>query len=291
MLSGGIGNQLFQYAWGLYLQESKGIKQVSFVHLQSKSDCDSIQKLAEAISIEPIFSSSLFYKITHFLVREDLGFRRTRKAIRKICFKLSLEKELLGVNPTLRVGDSFLGYFQKYPFFTIETLELMRKRINLEKISIPEEIVSLGTSSENIVLHIRRGDYMNFVDSIGALSTDYFYRAVVQAQEVKANLQKVVVVTDEEGLRIPDLEKLCGEINFHYLYPSNLKAMQALKLMTISPNLVLSNSTLSLWASYLGGGKNLLILPTPWFRSLSSQGLLFMENSRFTPSSWLNYTK
>jgi hypothetical protein len=126
-----------------------------------------------------------------------------------------------------------------------------------------------------IVIHIRRGDYLELEKTFGVLSDTYYYEAVKILSE-KDSQNNIWVFSDDPNYvkksmfslkanRFPELEaKFSNE--------------EILILMSQARRLVISNSTFSWWAAAWSHPSAKIVAPDPWFRGMPTPECLYPEN-------------
>jgi hypothetical protein len=133
------------------------------------------------------------------------------------------------------------GYFQSSKYFA-EYKEEIKNLFVLPEVPAPEK----GT----VGVHIRRGDYLTMTD-IHPVSSDEWYRKAIES----TGLQNVIACT--EPADIPYVEG-CG-------YKVNKGSeLEDIVLLSKCDALVMSNSSYSWWAAFLGNHKK-VIAPKQWF--------------------------
>lgn len=110
------------------------------------------------------------------------------------------------------------------------------------------------------VVHIRRGDYLRYPGFHGILTEDYYRRAIAAAPT-----QKILVFSDDIAW--------CKTRN--WLAGAHLvdepDAALALHLMSQFENYIISNSTFSWWATWLGREAKTVLAPAAWFGKAGPQ--------------------
>jgi len=117
-----------------------------------------------------------------------------------------------------------------------------------------------------LAIHVRRGDYLNdptFAKIYASCSSAYFRKAVA-ALSARATIRRVFVFGDDATW---------GHSHLHLGMPSTWVDPNQfpghhldLWLLAACPNLVMSNSTFSWWAAWLGNrGQKQIVAPRKWF--------------------------
>lgn len=273
-LMGGLGNQMFQYAYGLYLRQ---------------------------LGFEVYFDSSLYnsYTIHEGFALKNLNIKESDELTgfslniaNKVAFyfinykikslKIVTHKNMY--NTHIRENSYHVGYFQSFKYFEgIESILKETFTIKSEKSEYFLTNSKLINSFENsISIHIRRGDYTldRNIDYIGLCSLSYYYNALNFLKE-GLNTYEVFIFSDD---LIWVKENFKGT-NFNYLSnPNSNSSYEDLKLMSLCKNNIISNSTFSWWAAWLNSDENKkIIAPKTWFKNQS----LNNQYSDIIPEDWI----
>lgn len=149
------------------------------------------------------------------------------------------------------------GYFQSSKYFADVSGEI--RTLFTPPASIIEEVQSkygdlLRDPSAWTVVHIRRGDYLTHPKMHGILTESYYRRACSQAPT-----PQLIVVSEDIGW-CRSRSWLDGARFIDERDPSI-----ALYLMSQFENYVISNSTFSWWAVWLGREAKTVLAPAVWF--------------------------
>jgi hypothetical protein len=255
-LSGGLGNQLFQYGFGIALQNK--------VDQETLFDITQLNKGNRKLEIDKLFP---------FQTSSSRNFEST--LLSRISTLMNAKKNDHHYNRLINISEGSLIY---------------NKEIKLEKNSIysgsfisPQywgdqyyEVISkveqsLGVrldfkSKSKIVLHIRRGDYFysNKTRGVhGYCSDDFFMQALISAKRINPSINSVYLSTDSPEL----VGKLVQKIEMNGFPVRTISVNDPIKLLrqlVTFQNFIGSNSTLSWWAAALFGPK-LTFFPKEWF--------------------------
>ena len=267
----GLGNQLFQFAYSHliyrecqnkvpYMQdelhrqdrpfELKGlIKECSHLvenHAKPNIITNYYRRLMSRIFRFKIFQHVINSYRSDFLGVEINPFRDRKIQINRIVPKLHM------------------GYFQHW-----NLVEKSWVLFSKELLIYLQEEISLGDFEINmddyILIHVRRGDLINQLDSMGALSAEYYLNGLKKIENNQS--KKLIVVTDD----LTGAQDVIKVLNPELVYgPLDLNPWQTLKLMSSSSNFICANSTLSWWGAYLSTKINKnshCIIPDPWLKN------------------------
>lgn len=276
-LTGGLGNQLFTYS-RLALQARKldtplrldgSITERVLGHKPDLFDF----KLMNEEQVTCTDYGPLKSQIERFLWH----WGTSRKVSRRF------QGDVLGNQNTLPIkskGWKVRGFFQDFSVaeefiqtFSIQPLSLKIETDNLKKFSTKIK------SKPTLAIHMRRGDYLNYSDSFGVLSDDYYLDALVEISK-KVRFEEVLIFTDSPELT----DDICKSIETKVKVVTNkdLSTSETLVLMSRCDGLITSNSTYSFWAAILSENNN-VVIPSPWFKSDDE----WLNSANFNKPTWI----
>lgn len=236
--AGRLGNQIFQYALLFYLNKTKGYD----IHLPLNTECQFWNCFdIQNISIQQ-FNKSNQYRIFN----ERYGS----------CNFDALVFE----QPDNTIFD---GYYQSYLYFDSVKTKL------IESLKFKQSIIQEGDTEllkykqkyttyfdKNLVsMHIRRTDYLDFVDRWGDLFSDGFYNEATKS--INDETENVLIFTDDNDFARQHFTKP----NYHVI---DKNEYVSLYMMTRCNRHIMSNSSFAWWGAYLSGNDN-IICPRPWW--------------------------
>lgn len=254
---GGLGNQLFQYAFALtrlrspysrvFLLDSSGRVRVSRKFELTGLISASEQKI---FGIElPIFSIILG-KFVHWYLKLPVGRQQFFE-------KFGIYKE--GFLPLSR-STVCIGQFQNYDFTDeISKILLVNYSEFLKSYITKERFVR---KYKYIVIHVRRGDYER--ESHGYLSQNYYLTIL---QKINFEGCQIVVHTDD----VTSAEALGRQVKISEIIgPEEADPWDVIIDMAGAELVICANSTLSWWGGWFcvqKGGR--AYIPKPWFKTLN----------------------
>ena len=302
ILTGGLGNQLFQIAAALDYSKSGPIFvdwKIASPRLNDKG-LPEISSLSLPDNIEFLEIStpnSIYKKIFGFLLRSGLRPSLLQSVLKKIqiynllgnlTFSLRYKKfvrvsvaESLGYS---RVKHGFLspvmiGYYQSCNWTESPTVLAEMERIqSIEKSIEFTKLEKLAQNEKPLIVHLRLGDYKN-EPTFGLLSRRYYEKAILHAQEL-SEFGAIWVFSDE-------IEAARKVINFHIEIPIRFieglgeSASTNFDAMRLGHGFVIANSSFSWWAARLSKKRKCLVIaPKPWFLGVK-------DDETLIPSSWM----
>ncbi len=270
-ISGGLGNQMFQYAFSLALKHAGNSDvQLDLSTYRAKSDYNGIDLVHNGFELSNLFDitfseaspkdvAQLSYQPTN-LVNRVLRKYFTKKT-HFIDKKSSYQPELL----LLKDHDIYFeGNWQTEKYFiTIE--DEIRKIFTFKKpLSLESEKTTaiLGTNSASI--HIRRGDYLK-TQTLNVCGKKYYLNAVKMLLE-KTNITDLMVFSDDmdwcrNELKLEDF----GTKVIYVDWNKGADSWQDMALMSKCKNHIIANSTFSWWGAWLDPNiDKIVICPEIW---------------------------
>ena len=275
-LMGGVGNQMFQYAFGRLLEQKFNCKVLFDTTyfdemLAEKNGLPSrFYELDIFKNISPEFAPKelveKYSKKTPLpkLLCTILGIPRYKYFIReKNAFRYD---ERLFKNPDKVL---FEGYFQNEQYYE-NIKEALKKDFELPPIKEDDEynkeLYNKISSAENSVfIHLRRSEYVNLGMDI---SLDFYKKAVSYIKERVENPTFFVFCAEDTEYVKNNFDIGC---NFELVGEKNNTRetfYENMRLMSECKHAIIANSSYSWWAAYLSDfdGK-IVIAPTPWLNN------------------------
>lgn len=291
-MTGGLGNQMFQYA--LYLKLVSQGKEVKFDDT-SEYRLDNARPImlwafgldypkASQYEIDKITDG--FMKLSHRIRRKLFG-RKSCKYEEKGCNfdELVLEKE-----------PAYLtGYFQSEKYFkTVETQvreafcfkeaifnglsEWLENKIRIYQNAIDEEL--------SVSLHIRRGDYLENNEVYGGICTqEYYSRAIRLMKERYPEAVFYVFSNDDAWASDWCIEQ---EKEYRNRFVSVTGVMEEMGyldmyLMSRCKHHIIANSSFSWWGAYLNADKQkCIVAPAKWFNNQDCRDIYTKDMIKIT---------
>ncbi|WP_223560017.1 alpha-1,2-fucosyltransferase [Chryseobacterium lathyri] len=282
-ISGGLGNQLFQYAFGQYAAGilNTEVKYFSQTRIDNKNftkrELD-IQQFDLPILFEDDFDENLYYRSKGALRSIE------RKLIQKLPF-LNRKHRVQNVHihsPEVYINNHcyYDGYWQNemYPNYIFK---LLKDKIKLDsKSSIKLENLILRIKNSNSVsIHIRRGDYINIKANAKIFqicTNDYYNRSIKFIKEKVDNPIFFIFTEDKEWAR----ENFKGD---EFYFVDGNTAIEDMLLMSMCENQIIANSTFSWWAAWLNSNETkIVIAPEDWYVNFLKDNV-----QHFIPNNWV----
>jgi len=268
-MSGGLGNQMFQYA--LYRKLTKLGKEVKFDDVET-------YKLDNARPIQLTVFDIIYPRATHEEVVEmrdssPLLKDKIRRKLRGRNLKQYVEKDYSFDENVFSLDDTYLiGYFQTEKYFEdikdeIKDCFVFRKDLITEDNKLLAETIINNPNSVSI--HVRRGDYLQpgAADVFGGVCTDSYYASAIKYQLEKFPDSKFYLFTNDLvwadffTKQHPEADITIIRANTEYT------GYLDMYLMTLCKHHIVANSSFSWWGAYLSKEEGLTIAPKGWFNN------------------------
>jgi len=290
-LKGGLGNQLFQYAAGIFLIEKLNRK-VTF-----KSSNPKLHKINQQTDLSN-FNFKCEIEPSDAIIRSwKLLMLRMIRRVMKCYFKLtsrgnfifsSYESPVTGFDSNLGKITNIKkvsGYFQTHLYVDAVKEDFVSQLTLRNESKVLKTFLSLAQIETPLMIHVRGGDFKSHVNSSGLLSFQYFQKAIEIGTKI-TEPSHIWFFSDDEEFCDETINKL--EIkNCRRIYPnSGLSPAETLVLMSNGSGIIISNSTFSWWAAYLSRNSKFIIAPDKWFRNMEDPVHLIPSSWIKAPTSW-----
>ncbi len=291
-LFGGLGNQLFQYFAGLATAEAIGAK----LYLKPYGQTSAVGREGE-VGIAAFMTEGMTVPAAtpqwfqEKLLRRFINlFGQVR--LRRFSLRCGFYFSHLFDLATLKYGHPrhirLIGYFQDIKF--LDFLEHRNKREALQLVNPSPWFVKLqdqANKSKPIIVHIRRGDYLNHTETIGVLDFSYFKNALDLIPQNKDSNYWIFSDSAEAAKDFVNFAELPDMRTRIIQAPPDSPDAESMLLLTLGSALIISNSTFSWWGAYLNKNADFIITPKKWFKALRDPADLVPGNWITCESVWV----
>ena len=259
---GGLGNQMFQYAYAKALQQKGHEVKIDISAFETYKLHGGYQLNKYNIDLDSSIKdeNDKFYKNTFFYkVLRRFGMDLSRRIKEK---SLLFDKKLLEID-----DNSYLdGYFQCEKYFKdIREIILKQFTINQDISNYTKEIKNKIQNSQNSCsLHIRRGDFVNStnINIHGACDIEYYKKAMKYLEEKVENINYFIFSDDIEWVK----ENLAIQNAIYIDSKEKRIPHEDIYLMSLCKNNIIANSSFSWWGAWINRNENkIVIAPKRWF--------------------------
>lgn len=256
-LKGGLGNQMFQYAFGRSLALRRGV----VLRLD-------INQFENAVPGE----TPRTFKLDRFNIQAEIvsGVKDKKEIVWRLINKLGqlMCKDFhLRFHPIfLKIKfDYFIGFFQSFKYF-MDSADELRRDFKLKEPLSTEAAAVLKQirTGQSVSIHIRRGDYVsNQINykGFGVCSLDYYQGAISMIKEKMAEPHFFIFSDDIEWTK----KNLKIDGPAVYISSYNFEETVELKLMSQCKHNIIANSSFSWWGAWLNENpQKIVIAPQKW---------------------------
>lgn len=290
-LTGGLGNQMFQYAAARSLADSRNtvLKLDTTVLEVDSDDCTprsymlghfpigasvaSSREVAEILGDE----KNILYSAASLFCRAISSAGATPRSYNERYF--SFDPAFLNLPDNTYLA----GYWQSEKYFLNIRDIIKREFTLLSPLDIENnEVANLINTTSSVSLHVRRGDFVNDakVNRVhGVCTSDYYRRSIEKIVDLVGEIHLFVFSDDPSW------------VSENYVFPCpatvvkqnpSREAHKDLWLMNLCRHHIIANSTFSWWGAWLSSGPDkVVIAPERWFNDPS------LDTRDLIPSDWL----
>lgn len=267
-ITDGLGNQLFQYAYALYLKKQGYKVYIDTQDINNIEDNTMWTKLCDRRE----------YRLCEFNIslqqwNKDKKFESYQKV--KKNNSLFRYLELLQLSPYLSVCEKqinderfkyrfFQNYYVRGSFFNKKyyesVFEQIIKEISLKKmVTLPQNIYEIINNYNTVSIHFRRGDFLKVGRNIS--ESDYYKKAI---EYIRKRVGRLIFLVFSD-----DIQWVKQNINLRdkvfFVSDLHINDCEELILMSKCNHNIIANSTFSFWGALLNMNEDkIVIAPQNW---------------------------
>ena len=289
-LIGGLGNQMFQYAFGRSLSAGRSIPvafditelldrspKTDFTYREYELHIFAGQpRIASPSDLRPFAHqpTSLFDRAFRKVLRKATDSQRYQEAAYFV-----YEPNVWQTSP----NTYFDGYWQNEKYFhPHEVLIRQDFMFQAPPQGKNEELARLICGTNSIGVHVRRGDYVNNqqINGVhGACSPAYYQEAVCLIASQVPDAQLYVFSDEPEWVKQ----------HLHFEYPvtyvshnTGKNSFEDMRLMSLCQHNIIANSSFSWWGAWLNSNPaKIIVAPRQWMQLDS------VDSTDLTPATWI----
>ena len=276
---GGLGNQMFQYAFALSLQKKFpkeeiliDISHFNYIFIKKWG----ASNLHNGYEIGKVFTQANLLKKANALQLMKLTWYMPNyllsRVIRRVLPKRKTEyiqstKEIFEYKeePFSFKGDMYYeGVWESIKYLEPAKTEIQTAFAHPKPNRINENYIKLLESNDSVGLHIRRGDYLKHTAFAGVCEIDYYTKAI---REILKDGQKHVfyIFSNDMLWCENNIKPLIGENEICFVRENTgNNSCWDMFLMTHCKDLIIANSSFSWWGAFLNKRGGRIIAPQKW---------------------------
>jgi hypothetical protein len=269
-INGGLGNQMFQYAFGRFLADK-----------YSQQMCIDFSQFQDSNRTYSLDMFPLSDDVLNDLDTVDLKSRKTF-VLQEQNFKFS--PDTLNVLDGYDLKNNFFlvsGYWQS-PRYFLPILPLLQNDFRRTYLIDQkyDHVQNLISDTDSVMVHIRRGDYLLYgnLEKHGVIDADYIKRGMNYYRKLLTNVRFFIFSDDVVWCmaNIPQGDEVI------FVDQDSDQGKTSFSLMRQCKYFLISNSTFSWWAAYLSDFSNKkVICPKNWFKETN------IDTRDLIPFDWI----
>lgn len=278
-IHGGLGNQMFQYAFYLYLKQhmtsSKTLSlDTSNFLLFPQHNGYELDRIFGIKGTVPLSFRNIARIGRWFNWSVYRTERKYLKYLRKR-YGLIREKTEFGYDASM-VDQSgcFVGYWQHHDYLDSIREELQHVFVFPDLTDARDlDMACLMEQSNSVSIHIRRGDYLLSKNSALHVikGLDYYHHAIERMRRLVDNPTFFIFSDDPEWVKENLSLDQAHYINWHKQDTSYID----MQLMSLCKHNIIANSTFSFWGAWLNANKGKVVMaPQFWYDRVETQSLV-----------------
>lgn len=269
---GGLGNQMFIYAFSVALRET--FKQEILVDTHYYKSF----KFHQGLEISKVFGVELkeakvkdilklaWYFPNYWVDFHLLKYLPRRKTMQGE-FPGGAYNEAIFHDPSNKYYD---GYWQNCEFFNKFKEVIVKELVFKPKLTgqNKEVITKILSDANSVCIHVRRGDYLNNWRYKGLCGLDYYTKAIEYIQSKVHHPVYYLFSDDIEYLEQHICPLLKGAEYNVVNWNRGENSYIDMQLMSSCKNMIIANSSFSWWAAYLNTREPIVVAPEKWSNSV-----------------------
>lgn len=281
---GGLGNQMFQYAFAVALKSHNPQEKVyvdtqhyknafikvyhgnNFYHNGYEIDKVFPNASIKSAEVKDLLKVS-FYIPNYVLARAFRRFFPKRKS------EFIADKHPYEFLPEAlkEKGDCYFDGYWMSPLYFDDYRDEILKEFAFRHFDTKENEVlePLLLKDNSVTIHIRRGDYVGSANLGGICTLDYYRKAIYEARKVIPNPVFFVFSNDHKWC-LENLKKEIGDSDVYFVaHNRGTESYRDMQLMSIARCNILANSSFSWWGAYLNQREDhITFCPSKWHNTL-----------------------
>ena len=286
--TGGLGNQMFQYAFAVALNEKqKDVVKIDnhhYHHIFSKTfhgnnfyhngyEIDKIFPNAKLPVATPLDIMKVSYYMPNFkisrVIRKLLPVRKTefiQPANQAYCFyRDALESS----------ARYFEGYWMAYKYFD-SCKEKIQETYSFTQFTTDEnkDLATVLSGDNSVTIHVRRGDYVKLGAFANICTLDYYKNAIAIVRS-QIDRPEFFVFSNDQKWCIENLKDALGDAPVHFVDNNRGdESYRDMQLMSMARCNIMANSSFSWWGAFLNTREDQIVVsPSRWMNDRDCSNL------------------
>lgn len=243
-MSGGLGNQLFQYATALQIAQNNSflllLDTSSFTSKSIRYFC--LNQLIPSVSIIPKEYIKTLIEPHNVILKKISEILKLERLPKIIESKKGFDSQIANINFPCYLKGSFIS-FKYFDSINNEFLDSLFFSDKLIKDAENSMVSFLGFNL--VCVSVRRGDFLDY-ESLNVCGKEFYIRSITEARNLLVNPVFLFFSDDINWVR----ENFVSE-DFQFWDVKNYNLIMKLYAMTMCNHFIISNSSYSWWGAWL----------------------------------------
>ena len=289
-ITGGLGNQMFVYAFCLELRK-RGYNTVLFAPRKRNSkgyghqgyELKKLFNISETIGVGSQISNFLLSIYSQLIRIFPTRFKRPLLKLVGV-YTVSVSENFVYYPEVFTFrhrNELFMGTWQSEKYFSnaiIEVREHFKFKSNLIS-KATADVLTQMYGRNSVSIHIRRGDYLSpqYIDGFGNICTIEYYKRAIEFISHKIETPYFYIFTDDKAWVSENFQ--IGNSCF-VAHNTGADSWQDMFLMSNCKHNIIANSSFSWWGAWLNSHPDkLVVAPKKWWNSF--------DNDDVVPDNWI----
>ena len=248
-MSGGIGNQLFQYAASMNIARNNKFPLFFDISSYSSSSIRSfcLSELCSTVPILPKQYVKTLVEPNNFILKKISTYFDWHRIPKIVDSKKGFDPEIANINFPCYLKGSFISfkYFESFNDTFIDSLFFSEeiKRLAFKSIS---EFLHLNL----VCVSVRRGDFLNY-ESLNVCTKNFYEQSILQARSLLDNPHFLFFSDDIAWVR-----SNFSSSDFLFWDVKDYNIIMKLYAMSLCKHYIISNSSYSWWGAWINRNDN-----------------------------------
>lgn len=243
----GLGNQLFNYAFGYALAKKNNTKLI--LDISSFDDAGSREYKLDEFSITFIEKKNWH--------NSPKAARVYKEICKRVFWSVHYEKKPYVYTPpevTKYRNNYYKGWWQSDLYFKEYKEEIIQEFTPKQARPTIREIINVASDYTIVSVHIRRGDYIRIN---GCIDLSYYAKAI---DWIKRRFEKVVFCFFSDDIPFCREHFKSSDGNYIFIENEKLIDIDEFCIMSTCDHNIIANSSFSWWAAYLNRNNNKCVI-------------------------------
>ncbi len=253
-IDGGLGNQMFCYAFAVALRESSGKEVLIDTHRYSFFPHHTGYELSKLFNITIKEASNCqLWKMTNVAYNAFMNqvFNHMPKRHTEIVenFTTCYPDILVEHKKGYYIGNwQWYKYFDKYKEIVLEELTFKYPLDDINN-NLYQQLLS---ENHSVSIHVRRGDYMSDPKYCGICNLDYYIAAISKAKSIVGHKGNFIVFSNDMAWCDEYIRPLINDSAVTFVdWNTGIESNKDMRIMSACRVNIIANSSFSWWAAYM----------------------------------------